>query len=813
MRAAWRAIKASPGVSLAIVLVMALGIGANSAIYSLVDSVLFPSIPVAQPESLARVFTVSHRGGDDFWELSLPLFRDYAEQSRAFRRLANYAEGLTGHVSFEGQAAEPMKLAAVSGDYFGVLGIQPAAGRLIFPEDDRPGASPVAVIGYDLWRTRFGASTDLAGKRLKINGSAFTIVGVAPRAFSGIDLGDSSSLWVPFARFEDIYLSARGKLLDRSYAGMHAVGRLESGFTLERAQAELEGIASRLGAGRSVPSPDEAGGTWEEPWPRVLPIHFSSWRAPIELSRLLVIAVAFVLLTACLNVAGLLLARAERDRRLTALHLALGAPRHRLLRILLLETGIYAFCGTAAGLLVALAAARVLAHLAPRDLPLPLTGPSVLSPRVLVATIVAALVATLLASLAPLRSVFREDPILILKGLTASVGLIRRRLPLRRLFVVMQVATSAVLLVGAGLFFRTLRHMYAANLGVDLERVVVAIVDPARGGYGKAEGHALGRRILEGIQHLGITRVAAVSNELPPFLYLPTSMRIGADDRAIGISVVSPGYFDALRIPLLRGRDFGPADRKGATGVGIVNRAFADTFWPGQDPLGKQLRAVGPPRLPVEVVGIAENTRVYGPLQPSEAALYVPFEQFHDAYHWQRRSVFIVSTRVEPRAAVADVRAAIARIDPTLFVDVKPLREALSFSFAHARFLALLLSCLGLLVLVIAATGLSALISHDTASRLRELAIRAALGARPADLRRLIQSGALGLVAGGLAVGIPAALVFGKAVSSRLFGVSAADLPTLAAVAATLLAVGVWAAQGPLRRALRQSIAATLRSD
>ena len=279
MRAAWRAIKRSPGVSLAIVLVMALGIGANSAIYSLVDSVLFPSIPVTEPKSLARVFAVSHRGGDDIWDqFSLPLFGDYAEQSRAFRRLANYSEGLPGHVSFEGQAAESMKVSAVSGDYFGVLGIQPASGRLIFPEDDRPGASPVAVIGFDLWRTRFGASTDLTGKRLKINGTTFTIVGVAPRAFSGIDLGDSSSLWVPFSRFLDVYPGARGWLFERSSGWVNAVGRLESGFTLESAQAELEGIASRLGAGRSVPSPDEAGGTWEEPWPRVLPIHFSSWR-------------------------------------------------------------------------------------------------------------------------------------------------------------------------------------------------------------------------------------------------------------------------------------------------------------------------------------------------------------------------------------------------------------------------------------------------------------------------------------------------------------------------------------------------------
>jgi putative ABC transport system permease protein len=813
LRAAWRAIKRSPGVSLAIILVMALGIGANSAIYSLVDSVLFPSIPVAQPESLARVFAVSHRGGDDLWELSLPLYRDYAEQSRAFRRLANYAEGLPCHVSFEGQAAELMRVSVAGGDYFGVLGIQPASGRLISPDDDRPGASPVAVIGYDLWKTRFGASTDLTGKRVKINGTVFSIVGVAPRAFSGLDLGASSSLWVPSSRLVEIYPPARDRLSDRSSANFNVVGRLEPGVTLERAQAELEGIASQLGAGRSVPTPDEAGGTWEEPWPRVLPIHFSSWREPIELSRLLVIAVALVLLTACLNVAGLLVARAERDRRLTALHLALGAPRHRLLRILLLETGIYALFGTAAGLLIALSVARALAYLAPQQLPLPLTGPSVLSPRVLAATIVAALVATLLASLAPLRSVFREDPILILKGLTASGGVVRRRLPLRRLFVVLQVATAAVLLVGAGLFLRTLRHMYAADPGVDLERVVVAIVDPARAGYGKTEGAALGMRILEGVQHLGLTRVAAVSCDLPPHVYFPTNVRIGDDDHAIGLGIVGPGYFDALRIPLLRGRDFGPADRKGAPGVGIVNRSFADTFWPGQDPLGKQLRDVGPAELPLEVVGIAENTRVLGPLDPPEPALYVPFDQFLDVYRWQRRNVFIVSTRVEPRAAVVEVRAAIARIDPTLFVDVKPLRQALFFSFAQARFLALLLSCLGLLVLVIVAAGLSALVSQDTASRVREIAIRAALGARPADLRRLIRYGAVGLVAAGLALGMPGALIFGKLVSAHLFGVSAADLTTLAAVAAGLLAVGVWSARGPLRRALRQSICATLRSD
>ncbi len=565
-----------------------------------------------------------------------------------------------------------MKVAVAGGDFFSILGIQPASGRLIFPDDDRAGASPVAVIGYDLWRTRFAASTDLAGKRVKINGTVFTIVGVAPRKFSGLTLGYSSSLWVPLSRFVEIYPPARAFLSDRSSAYFNAVGRLEHGVTLESAQAELEGIASRLGAGRSVPSPDEAGGTWEEPWPRVLPIHFSSWREPIQLSRLLVIAVALVLLTACLNVAGLLVARAERDRKLTALHLALGAPRHRLLRILLLETGIYALCGTAAGLLVALAVARALAHLAPRQLPLPISGPSVLSPRVLGATILAALVATLLASLAPLRSVFREDPMLILKGHTASVGIVRRRLPLRRLFVVLQVAISAVLLVGSGLFLRTLRHMYAVDPGVDMQRVVVAIVDPGRGGYGSAEGAALDTRILEQVQRLGVTRVAALADIMPPFTS-PTSVRIGNEDRGIGLAMVSPGYFDALRISVLRGRDFGPADRKGAPGVGIVNRAFADAFWPGEDPLGKQLPVFTLQGLPVEVVGITESTKNEDLLTPPGPALYVPFEQFQEAYSWHHRAVLIVSTRVEPRAAVVDVRAAIAKIDSTLFVDVKPL--------------------------------------------------------------------------------------------------------------------------------------------
>ena len=302
-----------------------------------------------------------------------------------------------------------------------------------------------------------------------------------------------------------------------------------------------------------------------------------------------------------------------------------------------------------------------------------------------------------------------------------------------------------------------------------------------------------------------------MSGSLPPFTG-PTSVRIGDEDRWIGLGMVSPGYFDALRIPLLRGRDFGPADRKGAPGVGIVNRAFADAFWPGQDPLGKQLRAVGPQGLAVEVVGVAESTKNEDLLAPPGPALYVPFEQLHDAYSSQPVRFFIVSTRVEPQAAVADVRAAIARIDPTLLVRVTPMRQALSFSFAQARFLALLLSCLGLLVLVIAATGLSALVSQDTASRVADRHPGSPGGAA-GRCRRLIRYGALGLVAAGLAVGIPGALMFGKLVSAHLFGVSAADLTTLAAVAAGLLAVGVWSARGPLRRALRQSISATLRSD
>jgi putative ABC transport system permease protein len=788
---------------------MAIGIGVNAAIFRLVETVLFHSVPAEDPRSLVRVFSVSKRGGSDIWTPSYPVYQDYASQSDAFTGLAAYRESIGAHLSFEGRAAEPATAAVVTGNYFAVLGLHAVSGRLLRPDDDRPEASPVAVISDGLWRRRFGAAPDVIGRVVKVNGTAFAIVGVGPRAFSGLDLGPPSELWVPFSWIVEVLPSMRGQVGFRSTEVFGVVGRLRSGVTREQAQARLDTIAAQLGAGEPMSAEAAGGEGMEEPWPRLLPIGATRFRQPIQLSVLLLLAASLVLLTACLNVAGLLLARAERTRRVTAVHLALGAPRYRLLRQVLFETTIYGAAGAIVGIALGRAATLALLRFAPPELPLPITGPSELSARVLGLTIAASLIASLLASLAPIHRILREDAFSLIARNASFVRLGRRRLPLRRLFVVLQVATSAVLLVGAGLFLRTLRNINVIDSGVAVDRVAVAVVDPARGGYGKAEGEELIRRLLESIRRSPVASVAAISTDVPPLTY-PTSV---FEDRQIGLGIVGPGYFEALGIPLLKGRDFTSADRKGSTRVAVVNRACADAFWPNQDSIGMYVSDVGPKRQDVRVVGIVENVRNRDLLEPAGPALYVPFEQFHDAYSWQRGAVLAVSTKVAPEASLSAIRSAIAEVDPTLFARVETLRQTLAQSFAQARFLALLLSSLGLLVVVIAAAGLSALISQDTASRSFELAVRAALGARPADLRRLIRSESLSIVVVGLAVGLPAALMLGRLISARLYGVPVADVWTLLTVTASLAALGVGAAHGPMRRALRRGIAETLRAE
>ena len=805
-KAAWRACLADPWTSAAVVLVMALGIGANTAIFSLVDAVLFRSLRVSNPESLVRVFSARTKGGDEFWTTSFPIYSDYSSQSDAFSALAAYREGIEIHLSAGRNPAESRTATVATGNFFDALGLRPSAGRLFSPQDDRPGASPVAVISHDLWRSRFGAAAEVVGTPVRINGLSFVIIGIGPEDFPGLDLGPPTDVWIPFSHVVQVHPAMKGQLQFRSTSPFQMVGRLRPDVSPARAQSSLESIALRLGAGQA-----SAGGDGE-PWPRVVPIAFERTKTPLRYSLLLVIAVTFALMTACLNAAGLLLVRADRQRRLTAIRLALGAPRNRLGRQMLLEGLLYGAVAGAAGALLAFWTAGLFVQIAPPELPLPVVGPRVLSARVLGITIGVSLLSCILVSLAPLHRVFRIDLVAAMNG-TAPVSLPSgSRVPLRRLFVVLQVAISVVILFGAGLFLRTIRNLDAIEPGVDTDRVAVLRVDPARDGYDKKGAARLLEDLRLAVAKLPFARSAAVCTEVPPFTYR-TSVGVDGQDRDVGLGIVGPGYFETLRLPLLRGRGISSTDRPGSTGVVVVNRAFIDAFWPGQDAVGKTIPGVGPKDAVVQVVGVVENARNRDLLEAPAPALYVPFSQFHDSYSWQLRAVLLVSTKIDPALAVPALRSAAASVDPNLFAEVEPLSRVLRRSFARARFLAILLSSMALLIAVIAVMGLSALISRETGARRREFAVRTVLGARPSDLRRLVNGHVLCLVGAGFAIGLPAALALGTLTSTFLFGVRPADPLTLLAVAAAVIGAGLLAALPAHRRSARRSVIGDLRSE
>ena len=634
--------------------------------------------------------------------------------------------------------AEQVKAAVVTANGFGVLGVRASRGRTIEPFDDRPSAPAVAVISYALWQRRFDSAADVVGREVSINGSDFQIVGVAPKGFRGLDLASPTELWAPFAQAVEIYPGFRGQILFRSTASFGIVGRLAPGVTRQQAQTELETIAQRLGAGRP-PTYFEFGEPIPEPWPRVVSLTFSRSRSLERIAQTVGAVAALVLLAACLNAAGLLLARAERRRRDTAVRLALGAPRARLLRVLLLEILLYGVAGGAAGGLLAVWSAAWLLHLAPPELPLPALHTSASAGAGLALTAAAALAACALVALAPARRLFRRDSALGVWGDLPALAGGRRRGLARNGFVAAQVAASLILIAGAGLYVRSLLRLEAIDSGVDADHVVIAAVVPARAAYTDAESERLLSRVLARVRELPDARAAAIALSMPPFT-ASTSIGRRGQERPAGLGVVSPGYFDALRIPLLRGRAFEPADGRGAPTVAVVNRAFAERWWPGQDPIGKTIDGIGPQDRRAEVVGLVANVRNEDLLEPPGPAVYVPLDQFFGSWSWQSGAAVIVAARSAPRTAARAVRAAIASIEPRLFVEPMPLRDELAEGFARVRFLALLLSIFGVIVVAIAATGLAALLAHEMSARRREIAVRAALGARPAALRNRLRA-------------------------------------------------------------------------
>jgi predicted permease len=811
-----RTLRRSPAFTLAAVLTLALGIGANTTIFSVVSAVLLrPPAQVREPERLVQLFT-SDYSGPRYGASSYADYLDFREGAAGLSGLAAFAPSPLNFST--GGAASRVWGEEVSDDYFTVLGVAPALGRAFVPDAQRTRrAEPVAVLSYALWQRAFGADSGVVGREVRVNGYPFTVIGIAPEHFHGSIRGVRADIWVPYV--------ARGFLspgrtlgdgavdMQRGDRGMFVIGRLAPGAALATAQASLDAIARRLhdaypqywsdvhGEARAVTLVPERDS-------RVLP---QIRGAVIGFFGLLMTVVALMLLICCANVANLLLVRAAGRRREVSVRLALGAGRARLVRQLLTESAVIAILGGVVGLLIAKWATGLLMAFQP-PLPVPVELDISLDGGVLAFTALVAALTGFIAGAAPALGAARLDLVSALKGITSGGGPRRHRPALRNVLVVSQVATCVILLTMAGLLLRSLRAAQNADLGFDPSGIAIFSTELANQGYDETRGRAFYEELLRRVAALPSVRAVSLAERTP--LGLDYSRRgVGVEgyepaqgeDMEFGANIVGPGYLALMHIPLERGRDFAETDRAGSLPVAIVNQSFARRFWPGEDPIGRRIRIGDSVR---EVVGVAHDSRTRSLDESPAPYFYLPFLQFY-----QPNMTLEVRTAGDPADMIPAVRREIAALDRDLPVQSGTMEDALGLSLLPQRAGATLLGIFSALGLVLASVGLYGVVAYAVAQRTRDLGIRMALGAESSDIYRVVLGHGVKLTLLGLIIGIVAALILARLAQGVLFGVSPTDPITLGSVAAILAVVAFVASFIPARRATRVDPMVALREE
>ena len=798
-----RAMRRSPAFALSAVLTLALGIGANTAIFSLLDAVLLRSLPVADPAGLYFVENAGSRGASG--SPPYPCFELFRSRAKSFAGISAYASGDFG-IRIDG-AMEQVDGARVSGNYHALLGLRPAAGRLLTMEDEQLNP-PVAVVSYAYWQRRFGGEASAIGRTFTLDEHRFTIVGVTPRNFRGLVPGHSDDVVLP------ITISGRNVLGATGSWWFDAVARLMPGVTAEQARAEIDAIFQAYM--REYPPPAEVRRDYFAamrltPAARGMDGLRKRFSRPLEA---LMTVVGLVLLIACANITNLLLARAAARQREFAIRVAVGAGRIRLFRQLLVETGLLFGAGAAAGMAFAWWGARALASFFAGG-----AHPIVLDTRwdwpVLAFTAGLALLATLLFGVAPILSVVRADPHQAMSGGGRSTAP-RGRLQLGHLLVAFQVALSLILLVGAGLFLRTLSNLYRVDAGFQAGGVALLTVHLPDPTYRDPQARAiLWDRLLAEARGLPGVRSAGLSNTTPldgryfgAHLDAPGFQPQSDRDAAIGMDLVSEDYFATLGTRLLAGRDFSAADRGGAPAVALLNQSAARHFLAGRDPVGALVRLNGSQ---CRIIGVAEDTKTADLRLAAGRIAYVPERQHPERAAWMMLSL---RTSRPPETLIGAAQTRIRGIGPDVqIVRAGTLAGQVDDSLLEERVISALAAAFGALALLLSAVGLYGVLAYSVARRTAEIGIRMALGAPAAQVAWSTLRRMLWLVAIGLAAGTPASLALARLVKSLLYGVTPADAATLASAAALLVLVAIAAGYLPARRAARIDPLAALRHE
>ena len=795
------------------VLSLALGIGATTAIYSLVNQVMLQALPVREPERLVLVDWKGPQLANGFGSynlMSYPICRDLQLRDRFFDGvLCRAATTITLSI---GGAPAPAAAEIVSGSYFPVLGVGAAVGRAIGEGDDgAPGASPVVVLSYDFWRTQLGGAADVVGRKVLVNRNPMTVIGVAAATFHGIDVGQVPALWIPAAMSSQV-IPGFGGLLDRRTRWMQILGRLRPDVTAAQAQAGLqpwfhsmlEEDTRRVGFPKTTPErrKEFLASTLElTPAPQG---HSTLRRRLSEPLWVLLAATAVLLGLACLNVAGLFLARGSARGREISTRLALGASRGRIGRQFLADSVLLALTGGTLGVLLAPVAMRALIAFLPKD-----TAANALRSdvdgRLLLFTFMVSGAAGILSGFAPALHVGRAPSIasLRVRGGSGSGGV-----RLRKAMVTVQIAFTLILVTGGVLFVRTLEGLMAKGPGFATSSLVSFGLDPRRNGYSSKETSIMIRRVYDELRASPSTQTAAVARF--PLLTggsWNNPMTIQANertttDRDVNLNSISPDFFPTLGIRMVAGRNFDerdarPVGEKGAR-TAIVNQAFVKRYLAGRNPLGVRIcQGVGPDAKPnIEIVGVVSDFSYRGLREESEQAYFSIFEG-DDA-----GGNFYVKVRGTPESALASIRQIVRGADPALpIMDFRTLEDQVSRSLNTERLLAALSVSFGVLAMLLSLVGLYGVMSFVVTQRTREIGIRLALGATRGSAVRLVLRDALAMMAGGTVIALAGVKALGKLVESQLFGVTATDPVTIAGATLLLTCAVLGAALIPAYRA------------
>jgi predicted permease len=794
----------NPGFALIAVLSLALGIGANTAIFSVVQQLLASPFPVQEPRQLVSIFTTDRRNAGNL-PLSHLNFKDVRSQNTSFSDVAAVAFTQVNYLG-AGGASEQLFAQVVSSNYFDVLQARPALGRTFRPEEDAaPRSGPVTVISYGLWERRFGRDPSIIGKTLSLNREPFTVVGVAGEGFNGTIIFAAPDLWVPMSMHDVVqpgftwYDGRRGLFL-------LPFGRLKSGVSLGQAQANLRTLGTRLET--DYPNDNQGRNFAALPLLDARLNPQGGRGGPIEQgSLMLMVIVGVVLLIACGNIANLLLARASAREKEIAVRLAIGARRGRLVRQLLTESVLLAMVGGATGLLFGYWALDLIRS-APIQLPPNFLRQIEINPRAMAFTAILSLVTGVLFGLVPALRASRPDLVPVLKNETVPVvggphGIFRW-VNLRQVLVVGQVALSLVALVAAGLFLRSLQQIQQINPGFDTAQVLAAGLNLGREGYTEEQGLLFHDRLVERAATLpGVTSVAIAQNL--PFqggisrsLLLEGAERSEQNRTLVQVNVISPGYLQTIGIPVLRGRDFTPQDTAETPLVVVVNETMAEKFFPKGDAIGRRFRFFGD-TADTTIVGIARNAKYNGLVEEPQPFIYQPMKQAYTP-----AVSLLVRTRGDATQVASATRASINELDPRLTIlRMQTLGEQVDQVLAPNRVVVTLLSIFGGLALLLAAIGLYGVASYSVAQRTREIGIRMALGATRATVMRLVLLQGIALVAAGVIAGIAIAALLAQFIRGLLVGVQPTDPVTFVLTGAVLVCIALVASYFPARRAMR----------